>query len=192
MPDSDRVSSVFWRRLDRPGHEWARLEPAGDGGWHLYGVALFAHEEEACRLDYDIACDAGWRTRAAHVQGFVGARRIERRIAAEPRGEWTLDGRPVAAVSGCVDVDLNFSPSTNLLPIRRLALSPGAGGTVRAAWLRFPSFALEPLEQSYTHLRPGVYLYESAGGAFRRELEVDARGFVIHYPGFFRVEGLGR
>lgn len=37
----------------------------------------------------------------------------------------------------CVDIDLNFSPSTNLLPIRRFDLSVGASAIVRAAWLRF-------------------------------------------------------
>ena len=49
--------------------------------------------------------------------------------------EWGADSR---AVDGCRDIDLNFSPSTNVLPIRRLSLDVGDQAAVRAAWLRFP------------------------------------------------------
>jgi hypothetical protein len=41
------------------------------------------------------------------------------------------------AGEGCLDIDLGFSPSTNLLPIRRLTLAVGEAATVRAAWLPF-------------------------------------------------------
>ena len=87
------------------------------------------------------------------------------------------------------DIDLGFSPATNLLPIRRLELTVGASATVRAAWVRFPEMMLEVLDQVYTRLGPDRYLYESAGGEFRRELTVNRRGFVIDYPGFWRAEG---
>ena len=90
-----------------------------------------------------------------------------------------------------VDIDLNFSPSTNLLPIRRLGLAVGAEAPVTAAWLRFPSFALEPLAQTYRRLSIGAYRYESGGGAFTADLEVDDAGLVTRYPGFCEVEGAG-
>jgi hypothetical protein len=38
-----------------------------------------------------------------------------------------------------------FSPSTNLLPIRRLNLGVGQAAKVQAAWLRFLGFTLESL-----------------------------------------------
>jgi hypothetical protein len=91
-------------------------------------------------------------------------------------------------VQGCLDVDLGFSPSTNLLPIRRLKLEIGARADVRAAWVRFPELTLELLEQSYTRLTEHTYLYESAGGEFKRELTVNADGFVVEYPGLWRDE----
>jgi len=62
---------------------------------------------------------------------------------------------------------------------------------VRAAWLRFPSFALEPLEQSYRRVTESRYRYESAGARFVAELEVNAAGFVTLYPGFCHVEAEG-
>src|SRR5438093_248859 len=85
-------------------------------------------------------------------------------------GRWTPNGTECPAVAGCVDLDLNFSPSTNLLPIRRLDLPIGGRAAVRAAWLRFPGFTLEPLEQVYHRIDEGTYRYESAGGSFIAEL----------------------
>jgi len=85
-------------------------------------------------------------------------------------------------VTGCVDLDLNFSPSTNLLPIRRLNMAVGQQVEVRAAWLRFPSFRLEPLVQVYRRIDETRYRYESGGGTFITELRVNEAGFVTQYP----------
>lgn len=101
-----------------------------------------------------------------------------------------MNGAECPNVEGCLDLDLNFSPSTNLLPIRRLALAAGQEANVRAAWLRFPSFALEPLEQRYHRLNDFVYRYESAGGRFVAELQVSEAGFVTHYPNLWQVESI--
>jgi len=182
------TATILWRRLDLPGHETARLEPAGDG-WTLAGTAVFTHAEGLCRLHYEVACDGAWRTTHARVAGFVGDRAIEVVIDVDEDARWTLNGEPCPQVEGCVDVDLNFSPSTNLLPIRRLRLEVGQEAAVRAAWLRFPGFALEPLEQRYLRTAQDVYRYESAGGAFVRDLTVTADGFVTRYPGFFEGDG---
>ncbi len=91
-------------------------------------------------------------------------------------------------VAGCIDIDLNFSPSTNLLPIRRLGLAVGEAGEVNAAWLRFPSFKLERLSQQYRRPDENIYRYESAGGQFVAELKVNSFGFVIEYPNLWQTE----
>jgi hypothetical protein len=96
----------------------------------------------------------------------------------------------VPEVDGCVDIDLNFSPSTNLLPIRRLRLDVGDEVSARAAWLRFPDFRLEPLDQSYRRDAGGVYRYESRAGKFVAELSVNEAGFVTGYPDLWVIEAI--
>ncbi|HYJ80929.1 MAG TPA: putative glycolipid-binding domain-containing protein [Longimicrobiaceae bacterium] len=179
-------AAVLWRRLDRAGHEAARLSRS-DAGWRLEGTAVFADDGGPCRLDYRVDCDAGWRTRSARVAGWMGSRTVEVGISVGPGGRWEMNGVERPAVQGCVDVDLNFSPSTNLLPIRRLSPEVGAEVAVRAAWLRFPSFELEPLDQRYRRIDASIYRYESTGG-FVRELQVSDAGLVTLYPGFFAAE----
>jgi hypothetical protein len=180
------MPSLVWRRTDIPGLEHVSL--SGDGaGWRLHGVAVFAHETQPCRLDYDVRTDERWLTRTALVTGSVGPRAIDVRIEAHG-GHWRLGAVPVPAVDGCLDVDLNFSPSTNLLPVRRLALAIGQRATVRAAWLRFPGFTLEPLEQAYERLDGRRYRYQSNGGAFTAEIEVRDDGLAVRYGDLWIAE----
>lgn len=177
---------ILWQRLDLPGHEFAELA-VHDTGSELTGTALVVHEGRPCQLDYRIECDAAWRTRAVRIRGHVGIDVISLDLVRSAEGDWRANGAPVPGVAGCIDVDLGFSPSTNLLPIRRLNLSLGERAEVRAAWVRFPQLTLEVLEQAYTRVDATHYSYESAGGAFRRELEVNDDGLVLEYPGLFHA-----
>lgn len=180
-------SSILWRRLDLSGHEAADLAELS-AGWKLTGVALFAHDERPCRLEYDIECDAAWRTQWVKIRGHVNGVPAALDLTRDARSGWSANGGLVPAVHGCVDVDLEFSPSTNLLPIRRLGLAVGSRASVRAAWVRFPGLTLEVLEQEYARTGDASYQYESSGGIFCRELTVNADGFVLDYPDFWRTE----
>ena len=180
-------TSILWRRLDQPGHESARLFRQG-GCWHLAGTAVFAHDQQPCRLDYHVVCDAAWQTLSGQVAGWVGTESVQLELAVDRARSWRLNGTERPEVAGCVDLDLNFSPSTNLVPIRRLDLAIGRHAEVRAAWLRFPDFTLQPLAQLYRRIDVAVYRYESAGGSFATELQVNAAGFVTRYPNFWQAE----
>lgn len=181
--------TILWRRLDVPGHEIATIRRQDDG-WSLSGVAVFAHAEIPCRVEYEIQCDERWTTGACVLRGSLGARHVHLDIERNAAGEWAIDGVTVAGLRGCDDIDLGFSPVTNLLPIRRLALPIEARAVVRAAWVRFPELTVEVLEQMYTRVDSARYQYESAGGRFRRELTVDAFGCVVEYPGIWRAEAV--
>ncbi|MFP5246460.1 MAG: putative glycolipid-binding domain-containing protein [Thermoanaerobaculia bacterium] len=174
------MNSILWRSVRWPGHEAARIVDRT-----LEGAAAFAQDGVPAQLRYAIACDRDWVTQRAVVTGWVGERKIDCDIVAA-NGVWTLNGVVVDAVRDCIDVDLNFSPSTNVLPIRRLGLSVGQSSTVRAAWLRFPSFNLELLEQTYTRTAVDTYVYSS--GSFTAELQLDANGFVREYAGIWVAE----
>ena len=180
-------ASILWRRLDCPGHEAARLFSRVDW-WNLQGTAVFSHERLSCRLDYHIMCDSRWHTRRANVAGWVGDRLIEIELTVSGDQRWLLNEADSPEVAACIDLDLNFSPSTNLLPIRRLNLAVGQESEVRVAWLRFPSFTLEPLAQLYRRIDETTYRYESNGGDFVTELSVNEAGFVTRYPNFWEIE----
>lgn len=179
--------TVLWRRLDQPGHEAARLVHHAPF-WQLGGTAVFAEDGRICRMEYQVVCDAGWRTLHAKVTGWLGGQPIKVEVYTDTARRWTINGHESPGVAGCVDIDLAFSPSTNLIPIRRLALNLGERAEVRSAWLRFPDLILEPLVQTYARTGESSYHYESSGGEFVTDLEVGTAGFVLRYPPFWEGE----
>jgi hypothetical protein len=148
---------------------------------------VFVEDDQPCRLDYRIELNTAWRTMSVRVTGLLGVRTILVDIAVGGRREWVMNGRACPDVYGCDDIDLSFSPATNLLPIRRLGLGTGQQAPARAAWLRFPACVLEPLDQNYERVAHSAYRYESAGG-FTAMLTVNAVGFVTCYPGWWKEE----
>jgi uncharacterized protein len=92
---------------------------------------------------------------------------------------WSRDGKQLPALDQCLDLDLEWSPSTNTLPIRRLGLALGDTKAVAAAWVRFPSLDVERLDQSYERIDERRYRYRS--GRFTADLAVDEDGVVLQY-----------
>jgi hypothetical protein len=178
---------VLWRRLDQPGHEAARVI-FHDPFWQLSGTAVFAHDGQPCRLEYLVACSVSWHTLRAKIAGWVGGRCVRIDLIADSSRRWRLNGAECGDVQGCIDLDLAFSPSTNMLPIRRLGLPVGGRAEVTAAWLRFPDLILQPLAQTYRRTSDRHYRYESGGGVFTADLEVNAAGVVLRYPALWEAE----
>jgi len=122
--------------------------------------------------------------------GNIGTKRVAIHIKADSKGHWLYNGEGLSSVQGCIDVDLGFSPSTNLLPINRLQLLPGQTQEVTAAWVAFPSLKVKALRQRYTRIDAENIHYESAGGKFKRDLRINRHGFVLDYPDFWQVEDM--
>jgi uncharacterized protein len=179
-----QAEAILWRRLDQPGHDFARLSLDG-GTWYLRGTALLVHDRRPCRFDYQVACDSQWRTSSGRVTGWFGSEAIDVEITVDGSRRWRLNGELCPSVEGCVDLDLVFSPSTNLIAIRRLGLAIGQEAHALAAWLKLPDFSVERLDQVYRRIDDAAYRYESAG--FVTELQVNKAGFVTRYPGFWEI-----
>src|SRR5512146_2614430 len=125
--------SIIWLRLDQPGHDSARLRFL-DSFWCLEGAAVFLDGQQPCELNYQVHCDTKWNTVRGRIHGWVGKKTVSLEFVADADRKWRINGKKCTAVAGCIDVDLNFTPATNLLPIRRLQLPVGKESVVQAAW----------------------------------------------------------
>ncbi len=191
------VRTVLWQRIDSPGSEWCALE-RDPGGWRLRGIVLAEVATAPAQVHYVVALSNDWSTRAVEIAMHAGVASELRRLklTVSPNQHWQIERQPIpdpavlvddsAALHGLVDVDLGFSPITNTLPIRRLEPAIGEAVAVTAAWVRFPELTVEPLPQRYLRLADRRYRYESAGGAFVAEIEVDDLGLVTTYEGGWR------
>lgn len=178
---------MFWRRLDAPGHDACRLERSGDG-WELAGAAVFRENELPVWFLYRLCCDSAWRTIGGEVRGRLGEQRIELSIERTSGGRWTLDGTPVRGLEACVDLDLAFTPATNLTQLRRIRLAQGEAAEVPVAWLDVSARRLEILPQRYERRSQSTYFYEAPSLDYQGLLEVDSADFVVRYPGLWEAE----
>jgi hypothetical protein len=179
--------TILWRRLDVPGHDACQLV-APDDGWRLSGTAVFRLDGRPCALSYEVDADARWFSRRARVHGWYGAERVDVTILGVPGGRWHLNGAEQPSVIGCIDVDLGFTPATNLLQLRRIALDIGQAADVPVAWLAFPESTLERLEQRYRRRDQDTYDYQALRVPYEAPLQVNEMGFVTRYPGLWEAE----
>jgi hypothetical protein len=181
------MASILWRRLDVPGHDACCLRETVDG-WCLEGTAVFLQDGAVVRLTYDVACDAAWRTQHGVVEGWIGGRSVSFRIARTADGEWICNNRRASGVEICVDLDLGFTPATNLTQLRRLALNEGQSADAPVAWLDVATGTLEHVAQRYQRRGAASYWYEAPRFDYAALLEVTDSGFVRRYPGLWEAE----
>lgn len=140
------------------------------------------------RLIYRLAWDAGWRLREADLLATSHRFRRSLSLRSDGQGKWSgADGRPIAKLDGCLDIDIWPTPFTNTFPIRRQRLRIGERREFRMAWVLAPDLKVKAQPQAYTRLDQRTYLFESLDGSgFEAKLAVDASGVVLDYPGLFR------
>lgn len=181
------TATSLWRRLDSPGHDACRLTHRDDQ-YRIDGTAVFLHDATPARLTYEVTCDSAWYSREGRVHGWLGAKSVDFVVRHVGRGSWMLNGAPVAALEGCVDLDLGFTPSTNALQLNRVALDVGQGADVPVAWLDIDTGELSLLHQRYERQSVRTYWYEAPRFDYAAILEVDDSGFPRRYPGLWEAE----
>lgn len=165
---------------------WNGLEPRSAERLHLVTApdsitATSAVRRADLTYEYRVQLAADWSFSELVADDGAG-RTLQLRRSDE--GEWTVDGIARPDLSEAVDIDLSFSPFTNTLPIRRLALPVGAARDIVTAYVTRGLDVL-PDPQRYTRLAADRYLYESRDSDFCREITVDVDGLVVDYPGLF-------
>jgi hypothetical protein len=148
------------------------------------------HHNNPFRAWYEIHIDRDWKVQQCILR-LLGGSHQEITLQADSENHWTdATATPLAALDGCVDVDISITPFTNTLPIRRLSLNPSQSVDIVVAYITVPELEVRPAQQRYTCLESsaegGLYRYESLTSGFTRDLRVDPQGLVIDYPGIWK------
>jgi hypothetical protein len=186
MPFADPPRCAAWQHREvRDGFEVVFLR-FGDG-CRLEGDTAAVEADVAWAVGYDIAVDAGWRTRSARVWGRAASGLHEVSLEADGAGRWRIGDMPAGHLDGCLDVDLESSSLTNAFPVHRLGLEVGELAEAPAAYVRALDLSVERLEQRYLRLDDDGerqrYLYTAPAFEFECELSYDEFGLVLEYPG---------
>lgn len=184
--------NVMWAPWSGPGLEHLYLK---EDQKHIIadGLILGVKGGVPYRAHYEVTCDPGWRVRSVHLQ-LLSGQKPALILRGDGKGKWVnAAGERLAALDGCLDIDISETPFTNALPIRRVTFEHGEALVLTVVYLAVPELTIEPAQQRYTCLEQsptgGLYRFESLDSGFQADLPVDADGLVLDYPGVFRRVG---
>ena len=152
-----------WTRLDRPGRDAALLRPHA-GGWLLQGAAAFDHDSGPATVAYQVETDARWETRRGTLSGFLGEKTVRHEILRDNDG-WRLNGVPVEGLGHLVDLDFGFTPATNVLQLKRIALSARSEGRRSGRVVRSRQRLADRIAADLRTARGRVLLVRGADGS---------------------------
>jgi uncharacterized protein len=166
---------LAWRGLDEWRTEACTVE-RGDHGLRAVGVQVGT----TYQLDYGLETGPDLVTTrlVLTVRDAAGQRGVL--LERSEDGAWTGNDEPLPHVEGALDVDLALSPLTNYMPAARLGSEPADHVM---AWIDVPSLEVSRSGQRYEPIGPRRVRYVGLGDGFTAELDLDADGFVAHYPG---------
>jgi hypothetical protein len=180
---------IIWSLLAESGMEHLHLTE-DETGITADGLVLGLDDGAPFRLSYVLRAQRDWAIRECQltVGNPDGPALL---LRSDGAGRWTdAAGEPYPLLDGCHDVDIRVTPFTNTLPIRRLALAPGASAELHVGYITVPDLSIRPVRQRYTCLARsesgGIYRYDSLDSGFRADLTVDAHGLVVEYPGIWK------
>ncbi|OBH54634.1 hypothetical protein A5685_12110 [Mycobacterium colombiense] len=178
---------LTWRAQDDPRMESVRLQVSGNrikANGRIIAAATDSHP--AFGAYYDLLTDEAGATKRLGMTVTVAERERVFSFARDEENMWLVtdhQGEHRAAYNGALDVDVEFSPFFNALPIRRLGLYE------RAASVTLPVVYVNVPEMSIT---ADTVSYSSTGSLDEIKLRspisdttvsVDDEGFIVDYPG---------
>jgi uncharacterized protein len=180
-------SEILWRSLDDEGFEHVRIDDRHPGWTVFDSMFVRVHEGAVKRGGYTLIVDKAWNTLELRimVEGAPGEM-MAQHVLASGDGRWTdANERHIPSLDGVRDVDIQWSPLTNTLPVNRLRMSPGDEHDITVAYFSLPDLGIKPVRQHYTSAGNGIVRYASETRDFERDLTVDDQGFVLEYPDLF-------
>jgi uncharacterized protein len=177
---------LIWRGLDEWRAETSHVR-IDDDRLTATGTQLGV-SPEPYRLDYALRTGPRFVTETLDLSVLRDGALKRARVVRDHDGGWTVDDRPLPDLDGAIDTDLMASPLFNTMPVLRdEMLGGGEPRDLVMAFVSVPDLAVTRSDQRYTPLGDGRVNYRS--GDFTADIEYDADGLVLNYPGLAeRVE----
>lgn len=181
------TSELIWQHQDAPGWEHVRVI-ADHPGWTVFdSILVREHTDQVLRGGYTLVTDKHWRTLELRLMIESSPGSMEGiHLLTEGDGRWTdADENHMPELDGCMDVDIQWSPLTNSLPINRLPLVEGEQHDIRVAYISLPDLAVRPVAQRHERVSKTRVRYSTGHRQNSFELTVDDEGLVIAYQDRF-------
>ncbi|MBI3677762.1 MAG: putative glycolipid-binding domain-containing protein [Proteobacteria bacterium] len=174
---------LVWRRVyDDKSFEFCEVKRAANGLAIAGRIIAVAGENLPATVSYELLCAQDLsRCRSLHLECVLAGETSTLDLETAGEDRWRKNGAAAPELDGCSDLDLEWSPSTNTFPIRRLGVAATEPMAIKAAWVRLPGLAVEAVTQSYERLGPTRVRYAVKATGFEAEIDVDDLGLPITY-----------
>ncbi|NMH98344.1 putative glycolipid-binding domain-containing protein [Pseudonocardia acidicola] len=190
------TSMLTWQADGEVGLEGARFLP-GAGGFRALSRMVRSGAGGEFTASYRLVVGEDGTVQRLSVTAATAERERHLTINRTEDGQWLLDtgsGSAQPEFGSAVDVDLEYSPLFNTLPIRRLGLHREPGDhTLSVVFVSLPDLEVRLVDQRYRTVSTltggdgsGQAVVEFSSGDVTAELVVDPDGVICHYPGLAR------
>lgn len=173
------MKTILWRKLPNSGLEFCQF--ALEHEISFRGEVIINNEINPIYVSYLVECDIEGNTKSAEILQRTEDGEARIYLHRDNKNRWYKNDIEIKEVFGLLDIDIGVTPSTNILPIRRLKLELGESKELSAVWVRFPELSIHALEQKYTRIQKDLYLYESIVSGYKAEIKVDHNCIVQSY-----------
>lgn len=145
-------------------------------------------EGKAVYVEYWLKLGNNWDVQEFEISSRVADRAFTYALTRDDNNQWKdRDGKQYHEFNGCRYIDVSLTPFTNTLPVNGLHLGVGEKKEIEVVYIDILHHDLRIFKQSYTRLKPQQYKYESRGGDFFADIDVDEDGLVTNYPRLFEM-----
>lgn len=181
------TSELIWQHLEAPGWEHVRVI-SDHPGWTVFDSILVREDSgQVLRGGYTLVVDKQWRTLELRfmLESAPGSMQGVHLIS-EGDGRWSdANEQHIPELDGILDVDIQWSPLTNTLPLRRLNMTEGSHHDVRLAYIALPDLALQVVDQHYHRPNASTLEFSAPGSPEKYLIKTDQDGYVSDYPELF-------
>ncbi|MEE2853518.1 MAG: putative glycolipid-binding domain-containing protein [Actinomycetota bacterium] len=178
---------LTWRAHDAPRMESVRVQVSGNrikANGRIIAAATDTHP--AFGAYYDLLTDETGATKRLGMTVTLAERERVFSFARDEENMWLVtdhQGEHRAAYNGALDIDVEFSPFFNALPIRRLGLYERAASvTLPVVYVNMPEMSItaDTVSYSSTGSLDAIKLRSPISDT---TVSVDDEGFIVDYPG---------
>ncbi|WP_250558403.1 putative glycolipid-binding domain-containing protein [Pseudonocardia lacus] len=182
---------LTWQAEDGHGLEGTRLNIGAGGAYRALSRMVRVHPDGDFTASFRLVVGSGGELQRLSITSATANRERHLTLNRTEDGYWLLDtgsGGGRNEFGGALDIDLQYSPMLNTVPIRRLDLHRSGGDhTIPVVFVSLPSLEVSQVTRTYRTVSPlddsGHALIELQWDDNSAELVVDADGVVASYPG---------
>lgn len=137
------------------------------------------------RVQYVVRLSPLW-----HVRQFLLFRDMEQPdlwLATDGHARWgEMNGAHRPELDGCHDLQLDCTPFTDTLLIRRMPVEVGDQVELPVIAIDVETLAVHPVRRRYARVAPRTWRADDVAAGTSRTFDVDRYGLVLDDPGHFR------